>query len=78
MLYTYTYIRYNCYILTIMGGFYMDADKINQSKRVRFNTTLNQWILIKLKVLAAAKEKNVNDLIEELALDYIKKSFNIT
>lgn len=56
----------------------MDTDKINQSKRVRFNTTLNQWILIKLKVLAAAKEKNVNDLIEELALDYIKKSFNIT
>ncbi|KZL88420.1 hypothetical protein [Clostridium magnum] len=55
----------------------MDTDKINQAKRVRFNTTLNQWILIKLKVLAAAKEKNVNDLIEELALDYIKKSFNI-
>lgn len=56
----------------------MDTDKISQSKRVRFNTTLNQWILIKLKVLAAAKQKNVNDLIEELALDYIKKSFNIT
>ena len=55
----------------------MDADKITQTKRVRFNTTLNQWILIKLKVLAAAKQKNVNDLIEELALDYIKKSFNI-
>jgi hypothetical protein len=56
----------------------MDIDKINQTKRVRFNTTLNQWILIKLKVLAAAKQKNVNDLIEELALDYIRKSFNIT
>lgn len=56
----------------------MDTGKINQAKRVRFNTTLNQWILIKLKVLAAAKQKNVNDLIEELALDYIKKSFNIT
>jgi len=55
----------------------MDIDKINQAKRVRFNTTLNQWILIKLKVIAAAKQKNVNDLIEELALDYIKKSFNI-
>jgi hypothetical protein len=55
----------------------MDIDKIKQSKRVRFNTTLNQWILIKLKVIAAAKQKNVNDLIEELALDYIQKSFNI-
>lgn len=56
----------------------MDMDKINQAKRVRFNTTLNQWILIKLKVLAAAQQKNVNDLIEELALEYIKKSFNMT
>jgi hypothetical protein len=54
----------------------MNLEKINQNKRVRFNTTINQWILIKLKVLAAANQKNVNDLIEELALDYIKKSFN--
>lgn len=55
----------------------MDIEKVTQSKRVRFNTTLNQWILIKLKVLAAAQQKNVNDLIEELALEYIKKSFDI-
>lgn len=51
----------------------MDIEKIKQNKRVRFNTTLNQWILIKLKVIAAAKGKNVNDLIEELALSYIEK-----
>jgi hypothetical protein len=55
----------------------MTIEKVNQAKRVRFNTTLNQWILIKLKVLAAAQQKNVNDLIEELALAYIKKSFDI-
>lgn len=53
----------------------MNIEKIKQSKRVRFNTNLNQWILIKLKVIAASQEKNVNDLIEELALDYIKKNF---
>lgn len=55
----------------------MDIEKIRQIKRVRFNTTLNQWILIKLKILAAARQKNVNDLIEELALDYIRKTFDI-
>lgn len=56
----------------------MDMEKIKQSKRVRFNTTLNQWILIKLKVLAAAKQKNVNELIEEIALDYIRRTFDIS
>ncbi|MBC2582846.1 hypothetical protein [Clostridium sp. DJ247] len=56
----------------------MDLEKIKQTKRVRFNTTLNQWILIKLKVLAAAKQKNVNDLIEDIALEYIRKSFDIS
>ena len=55
--------------------FTLDIDKIRQTKRIRFNTTLNQWILIKLKVLAASQQKNVNELLEELVLDYIKKSF---
>jgi len=55
----------------------MDIEKIKKTKRVRFNTTLNQWVLIKLKVLAAAKQKNVNDIIEDLALDYIRKTFDI-
>lgn len=55
----------------------MELEKISQYKRVRFNTTLNQWILIKLKVLAAVQEKNVNELIEGLALEYIKKNFDI-
>ncbi|WP_200880592.1 hypothetical protein [Clostridium drakei] len=55
----------------------MDIEQIKKVKRVRFNTTLNQWILIKLKVLAAATQRDVNYILEDLSLEYIPKTFDM-
>lgn len=55
----------------------MDIEQIKKVKRVRFNTTLNQWILIKLKVLAAATQRDVNYILEDLSLEYIQKTFDM-
>jgi hypothetical protein len=41
--------------------------------RIPYNTTLNQVLLKKLRILAAEQEKRHNDILEEAIVDVLKK-----
>ena len=42
-------------------------------KRKKFNTTLREDLIKKMKILAVQKDVNVNDLLEQAIQDLLKK-----
>ena len=46
---------------------------MEQEKRKSFNTTIRLDLLRRLKMLAAEQDKRVNDILEELIEEHLKK-----
>ena len=46
---------------------------MEKDKKVRFTTTINEELLKKIKVRAIEEGKNVNEIIEELLQEYLKR-----
>ena len=44
--------------------------------RVRFDTTLEEALLKKLKILAIERDVNVNELLEKMITEYLEKDQN--
>ena len=44
-----------------------------KGKKVRFTTTIDEELLKKIKVKAIEEGKNVNEIIEELLREYLKR-----
>ena len=64
------------FMIIFLFDFYTATDyylTMKKTTRVPYNTTLNTVLLKKLRILAAEKEKNHNDLIEEAIVDILKK-----
>lgn len=46
---------------------------MEKNKKVRFTTTVDEELLKKIKVRAIEEGKNVNEIIEELLQEYLKR-----
>ena len=46
---------------------------MGKGKKVRFATTINEELLKKIKVKAVEEGKNVNEIMEELFEEYLKR-----
>ena len=46
---------------------------MEKGKKVRFTTTINEELLKKIKVKAVKEGKNVNEIMEELFKEYLKR-----
>ena len=46
---------------------------MEKGKKVRFTTTINEELLKKIKVKAVKEGKNVNEIMEELFEEYLKR-----
>lgn len=46
---------------------------MEKKKKVRFTTTIDDGLLKKIKVKAIKEGKNVNEIIEELFQEYLKR-----
>ncbi len=46
---------------------------MEKNKKVKFTTTIDEELLKKIKVLAIEEGKNVNEIIEELFEEYLKR-----
>lgn len=46
---------------------------MEKGKKVRFTTTINEELLKKIKVKAVEEGKNVNEIMEELFEEYLKR-----
>lgn len=46
---------------------------MEKGEKVRFTTTINNGLLKKIKVKAIEEGKNVNEIIEELLREYLKR-----
>ena len=46
---------------------------MEKGKKVRFTTTIDEELLKKIKVKAVEEEKNVNEIMEELFEEYLKR-----
>lgn len=46
---------------------------MEKNKKVRFTTTIDEELLKKIKVRAIEEGKNVNEIIEELLQEYLKR-----
>ena len=46
---------------------------MKKKKKVRFTTTIDEELLKKIKVKSIEEGKNVNEIIEELLREYLKR-----
>jgi len=46
---------------------------MEKKKKVKFTTNIDEELLKKIKVLAIEEGKNVNEIIEKLLQEYLKK-----
>lgn len=46
---------------------------MEKGKKVRFTTTIDEELLKKIKVKAIEEGKNVNEILEELLREYLKR-----
>jgi hypothetical protein len=46
---------------------------MKKNTRIPYNTTLNQVLLKKLRILAAEQDKRHNDILEEAIVDVLRK-----
>ena len=46
---------------------------MEKNKKVKFTTTIDEELLKKIKIKSIEEEKNVNEIIEELFVEYLKR-----
>lgn len=47
---------------------------MKSNKRIKFTTTIDEQLLKEIKIKAVKEDKNVNAIIEELIIKYLKNS----